>query len=515
MARSVARSLYRCLLRLHPPSFQAQFANEMLWIFDEAAKRQGVLRLLGDGLLSLARQWFVRLAFQKWLMGDLTLSPWPSLTHELFAWERIALPEGHLPLPRMAQGSLICFLFVMVPITMLYSWSARPFRGIPSSTRQFGHAHGFAGSDSQGAPTVSGVNPKGNLGMGSAFGDGEQPGLAEGDGSLQITAPRPNAFDGILGAFQKYKIVALDEPHGDQVASNFRIELIHQPGFAGKVDEIAFESGNSLYQKVLERYISGEEVPHEEIAAVWRNTTQVGCCDSGLIEQFFSEVRKVNQTHPRAKRIRVLALDPPIDWSKVHSSADWVRFMDRDSFAASLIEREVFQRNRKILIIMGGLHLYRNKQDSHPWLTTLIEKKHPGAVFVITTIRGGPGPDGARESAFSELQKRIATSEVPFFALLKGTSAGSLEANPFFQFPVFRKVDGKLTNVTGHLFPGLQLQDLADACLILGPEKMAQVDPEIYKGTAYGKELERRRRILSEGQAGVAPAPLPPNPPQT
>jgi hypothetical protein len=353
------------------------------------------------------------------------------------------------------------------------------------------------------------VSPTG--GKGSAFADGEQPGLAEGDASLQIAGLRPNAFAGILGAFQKYMIVALDEPHGDQVALNFRIELIHQPGFAGKVDEIAVESGNSLYQKVLDRYISGEEVPHEEIAAVWRNTTQVGCCDSGLIEQFFSEVRKVNQTAPRAKTIRVLALDPPIDWSKVHSSADCVRFMDRDSFAASLIEREVFQRNRKILIIMGGMHLYRNKHDSYPWLTALIEKKHPGAVFVITTIRGGPGPDGATESVFSELQKRLGTSEVPFFALLKGTSAGSLEANPFFQFPVFRKVDGKLTNVTGHLFPGLQLQDLADACLILGPEKMAQVDPEIYKGTPYGKELERRRRILSEGQAGVAPAPPPPN----
>src|SRR5262252_4800391 len=160
MARSVARSLYRCLLRLHPPSFQAQFANEMLWIFDETAKRQGVLRLLGDGLLSLARQWFVRLAFQKWLMSDFTLSPWPSVSHELFAWERIALPEGHLSLLRMAQGSLICFLFVMVPMTLLYSGSARPFRGIPSATRQFGHAHGFAG---QGALTVSGVNPKGNL----------------------------------------------------------------------------------------------------------------------------------------------------------------------------------------------------------------------------------------------------------------------------------------------------------------------------------------------------------------
>src|SRR5215467_2141966 len=150
MARSVARSLYRCLLCLHPPSFQAQFANEMLWIFDEATKQQGVLRLLGDGLLSLARQWFVRLALQKWLMGDLILSPWPNPAHELFAWERIAVPEGHLPLPRMVQGSLICFLFVMVPMTLLYSGSVRRFRGVPSATRQFGPAHGFAGH-SQGA----------------------------------------------------------------------------------------------------------------------------------------------------------------------------------------------------------------------------------------------------------------------------------------------------------------------------------------------------------------------------
>ena len=328
------------------------------------------------------------------------------------------------------------------------------------------------------------------------------------------TASEPSAFDGILEAFKRYNIVALDEPHGDQVASDFRIELIHQPGFAEKVNEIAFESGNSLYQEVLDRYIAGEEVPHEEIAAVWRNTTQVGCCDSGLIEQFFSEVRKVNQTIPRAKRIRVLALDPPIDWSKVHSAADWAAFMDRDPFAASLIEREVFQRKHKVLIIMGGMHLYRNKHDSYPWLTTLIEKKHPGAVFVIATIRGGPGPYGATESAYAELQKKLGTSEVPFFALLKGTPEGSLDANSFFQWSIFRKVDGKLTNVTGKLFPGLKLEDLADACLILGPEKIVQFDPEIYKGTAYGKELERRRRMLSEGQAGMAPAQPPPNPGQ-
>lgn len=42
----------------------------------------------------------------------------------------------------------------------------------------------------------------------------------------------------------------------------------------------------------------------------------------------------------------------------------------------------------------------------------------------------------------------------------------------------------------------------------------AEVDPEIYKSTSYGKELDRLRRILSEGQAGLALAPPPRNPTQ-
>ena len=55
-------------------------------------------------------------------------------------------------------------------------------------------------------------------------------------------------------------------------------------------------------------------------------------------------------------------------------------------------------------------------------------------------------------------------------ALLKRAPARSLDANPYFQFPFFGMVDGKLSNVTGHVFPGLALQDVADAGLILGPE---------------------------------------------
>lgn len=509
MPGSLSRSLYRCLLRLHPPSFQAQFAHEMLWIFDEVAEREGVLKLFADGLVSLARQWIVRCALQKLLIGDFSVSPWPSLTHELFAWERIALPETHLPIPRMVQGSLIWCLFVMVPLTLLYDGSARTVLRVSATKRTFAHAQRFASSGFQNRVPVSGLGAGGKRGMSTAFGESQGSEFSESEGLLQFSTHEWNVFDGVLGAFKKYNIVALDEPHWDEVASQFRIDLVHQPGFASTVNEIVFECGNSRYQKVLDRYISGAELPSEEIAVVWRNTTQVGSCDSPVYERFLSEVRKVNQPLPQTKKIRVLAPDPPIDWSKVHSRADWVPFLNaRDSSAASLIEREVFQRHRKILVIMGGMHLYRNNHVTPDLLlTALIERRHPGSVFVIATIR-------AAEPQYKELEERIGTSEVPSFALLEGTPAGSLDANPFFQFPFFKIVNGKDIDVTGKLFPGYKLQDLADACLVLGPEKIADVDPKIYENTPYAQELDRRRRILSEGQAGLAPAPPPPNPTQ-
>ncbi len=56
----MSRSLYRCLLRIHPGEFRRQFADEMLWIFDEAGFAEGRGRLLGDALRSLVRQWALR-----------------------------------------------------------------------------------------------------------------------------------------------------------------------------------------------------------------------------------------------------------------------------------------------------------------------------------------------------------------------------------------------------------------------------------------------------------------------
>lgn len=50
------RFAYRLILCSHPASFQEQFADEMLWIFDEECKRGAAAHLFCDGILSLLRQ---------------------------------------------------------------------------------------------------------------------------------------------------------------------------------------------------------------------------------------------------------------------------------------------------------------------------------------------------------------------------------------------------------------------------------------------------------------------------
>jgi len=60
----MSRTLYRCLLRLHPREFRRQFGGEMLWIFDEASGTDHrflySVMFFADAIRSLARQWLLR-----------------------------------------------------------------------------------------------------------------------------------------------------------------------------------------------------------------------------------------------------------------------------------------------------------------------------------------------------------------------------------------------------------------------------------------------------------------------
>jgi hypothetical protein len=56
MSRSISRRLYRRLLDMHPEPFRREFGAEMLEIFEACSADRGVLFVIGDALLSAARQ---------------------------------------------------------------------------------------------------------------------------------------------------------------------------------------------------------------------------------------------------------------------------------------------------------------------------------------------------------------------------------------------------------------------------------------------------------------------------
>jgi hypothetical protein len=275
------------------------------------------------------------------------------------------------------------------------------------------------------------------------------------------------------------------------------------------VNDIVVECGNVLYQATLDRYIDGGEVPLEQLQLVWRNTTQPGSCDSRQHKELLDAVREANHRLPAGHHIRVLAGDPPIDWDKIHRPEDIVPFMgQRDRNFASVVEDQVLARHRKALLVIGAAHVLRqpiswasSSSPGTPTVTMLIESKYPHSAYVIT-----PHDDFGDRNA--ELEPRLANWPKPSVMTLRDSWVGLLDAGVSFRSKI-RRVGSDPSKVEDP-FPGLRLRDLADGYLYLGP--IASIHPVEFPhetGTAYARELDRRRSLEGGGPIPIAPAPVP------
>ena len=165
---------------------------------------------------------------------------------------------------------------------------------------------------------------------------------------------------------------------------DFILHVVRNPAFPTKVNDIVVECGNSLYQPILDRYIAGEAVSLSEARQAWRNTTQLMCSVSGFYETLFPLVRRINQKLLPERKLRVLAGDPPLDWSKVKDKSDTM--LDRDGNTASVMEKEVLSKHRKALMLFGTLHLFHSNSGSPIRLESAVqryEKDYPGVTLVV------------------------------------------------------------------------------------------------------------------------------------
>jgi hypothetical protein len=308
--------------------------------------------------------------------------------------------------------------------------------------------------------------------------------------SLKGADPSPqDAIEFILEAFDDYTVVALGEGfHTNLQAATFRLQLIRDPRFSKKVQNIIVEYGTGQYQDVMDRFITGKQVPYDSLRKCWQETTQPVIWDAPIYEEFFRAIRNLNQSLPIENHIRVLLGDPPINWSKINTreelenwyndnmvSRSWGRSNLRDSYAFDILEREVFANGEKALAIFGDQHFAKPDivmgigffgDYMRGNLFVQLEHGYPGSTLSITTHSGNQEIENS--------YPQILTWDKATIALLKNTKIGSIPWGP------------------------LKMEDFWDAILWLGPMSTfsySNLTIESIRDESYFAEALRRDKL--------------------
>jgi hypothetical protein len=307
-------------------------------------------------------------------------------------------------------------------------------------------------------------------------------------GESTLDLQRKDAFGGVLDAMRRFPLVAIGENHQLQEWHDFLTALLFHPDLTGKINDIVVEFGNALHQDLVDRFVlEGQPVANAELTRIWRYTIGGGVLwDAPVYAQFFRSVRAINWMRPRERRVRVLLGDPPFDHTKVQSGADRPYVLsvaaERDRHFARVVEREVLQKGRHGLLLAGTGHVLRGiRVRGQANAATLLEKSHPGELFVIVPIH--EPQNAAGDDAKQDRRRAIARWPRPSLAPLAGTWLA------------------ETTNFTSRAISpaAARFGAQADAVLFLGPDEAlttSSPDPSLYQAGEYSDELKRLSKML-------------------
>lgn len=291
-----------------------------------------------------------------------------------------------------------------------------------------------------------------------------------------VASERP-AIDGVIEAFERADIVALGERHWSKLDADFRHQLVADPRFGRIVDDIVVEFANARWQPLLDRYVLElQNVPPDSLRPIWQEASEPGAWDSPVYAYLIETVRRANRLRPPERRIRILAGEPPIDWSLVQSAADLDSWGPRGAHALEVIEREVLAKKRKALLVYGSRNFFRRDRTLRAYgnLTTNLEAQHPGVrVFVIGTV-----PELSPAAAALDSTLKLAAR--PVLVRLADSKIGSWASTRLFDFG---------EGVLG---------EMADALIYYGPvdDRLERPTDRVTRDPVYAKEVARRKALI-------------------
>ena len=277
------------------------------------------------------------------------------------------------------------------------------------------------------------------------------------------------AVRGITADFKQHPVVIIGEAHWLKEAGDFYIRLVRDPEFQRTVQDIVVEFASRNNQPLLDRYISGQDVPVQDLRKIWRDTTKVASWESPIYARWLAAIREVNRTLPVSRRLRVLAGDTAVDWSRIHSHSDWAALGNNNVSFADVINEQVLKKKHRALVVLGTNHVTKSGDRAGAQnTTTRIESRYPGSTHVVLLIYHRTLDRPSQESL------RLADQTPPVL------------------FELTEPVVSKLTDQDGS-----PLNKKADALLYLGsPDSLQMAMPPAGSlEPAYLKEVDRRSMI--------------------
>jgi hypothetical protein len=200
---------------------------------------------------------------------------------------------------------------------------------------------------------------------------------------------------------------------------------------------------------------------------------------------------------PAEKQVRVVLADPPIDWAKVKTKEDFDPYGNRDDYWFRAISEEVLKKDRKALLIAGGVHYFTRsaRLDFKPapfedaMIAEALDQKFPENDFFYIELIPNKG----------KFSKRFSSWKVPSFVVLEGTDLGAESFGHVMMREIYvrRLIEGKKTWVKLKSDNWPSMEYMVDGLLYLGKKRTTvPALPETYQDKAYVTELKRRAAIL-------------------
>jgi hypothetical protein len=298
--------------------------------------------------------------------------------------------------------------------------------------------------------------------------------------------PAPEeAVSGIVKLFDRYDVVMLGEAHDKRQLADLYISLVRDAAFQGKVNDIVIEFASRHNQPLLDRFIlKGEEVPFDQLCPVWRDISKVAGFECPIYQEWLAAIRDVNLKLPANKRLRVLAGDVPIDWTKIKSKNDYTalelgeRGVPGNDVSFVKVINEQLDQKRKVLFVVGLGHIAKlgdRRKIGNQNAFTRVEAAHPGKTCVVHLYLA------SYMNNKPEVEKKVSQWKTPS---LYWPVKGSWLANE--------------TSVW-HGNGEARMEQLMDGLLYLGPSggpDAPRYDPNT-TDQAYYDELKRRAMIVS------------------